>query len=104
MFQPIGPAVTFFEYNSSVVSKSKIVTDTAKSDVWKFYNAGAGTVVRDAGGALTAGEEEVAGVASTQRHGRRGRVRGVVDENATAERVASLAESRGSETADVSLA
>ncbi len=31
-------------YSWFVVSKSKLVTDTAKSDVWKFYNAGPGTV------------------------------------------------------------
>lgn len=31
-------------YSWFVVSKSKAVTDTAKSDVWKFYNAGPGTV------------------------------------------------------------
>jgi len=31
-------------YSWFVVSKSKTVVDTAKSDVWKFYNAGPGSV------------------------------------------------------------
>jgi hypothetical protein len=31
-------------YSWFVVSKSKTSTDTAKSDIWKFYNAGSGTI------------------------------------------------------------